>query len=331
MSALAERLSRLRAQAGTAVVGGASAPMSLPAKASGLKPVAKEPARLPGPSSGVPESIRRLLGIRTRATSPLPARASDRTLPGDELAPGLHYRELRFDWGEVADSLDASFAKDFARVGRRDVLAFDTETTGLAGGTGTRAFMIGAADWVDTETSCPAGAASAATQLASTEGRVAAEAAPTTRASPLLRVRQLYLTQLRGEAAMLEAFAHWLRADTVLVSYNGRCYDAPLLEARYRLARQRSPLSGLRHLDLLFPTRRRYKGRWENCRLATIERHVLGIVREDDLPGSEAPRAWLDWLRGGDANDLRRVLAHNDQDVRSLVRLLLRLGEAEAA
>jgi uncharacterized protein YprB with RNaseH-like and TPR domain len=135
---------------------------------------------------------------------------------------------------------------------------------------------------------------------------------------------------MSAEASMLDCFAGWVDRDTTLVSYNGRCYDAPLLDARYRLARQRTPLAGLRHLDLLFPTRRRYKGRWENCRLATIERHLLGVVREDDLPGSEAPRAWLDWLRGGDARDFRRVLAHNDQDVRSLVGLLLRLGDASA-
>jgi uncharacterized protein YprB with RNaseH-like and TPR domain len=283
----------------------------------------------------VPESIRRLLGIRTRALAPLPTRPADRTLPGDELAPGLHYRELRFDWGAVADSLDASFAKDFARIGRGDVLAFDTETTGLAGGTGTRAFMIGAADWVEADV-IPVGATEVATRYAAKDRdepqkSVATSVAPTKpEIPPTLRVRQLFLTQMRGEPAMLKAFAQWLRPDTVLVSYNGRCYDAPLLDARYRLARQRSPLAGLRHLDLLFPTRRRYKGRWENCRLATIERHLLGIVREDDLPGSEAPRAWLDWLRGGDATDLRRVLAHNDQDVRSLVQLLLRLGEADA-
>ena len=333
MSALAERLSRLKAQAGipaNSPVGAAEAAKLLPsvgasnspveAKASRLPPLPQE-ARPPHSTGGVPESIRRLLGIRTRALAPVPARAADRTLPGDELAPGLHYRELRFDWGAVADSLDASFAKDFARIGRGDVLAFDTETTGLAGGTGTRAFMIGAADWVDV------GAAQAAKpSLEYPQDGFATCVAPTKSA---LRVRQLFLTQMRGEPAMLEAFAQWLRPETVLVSYNGRCYDAPLLDARYRLARQRSPLAGLRHLDLLFPTRRRYKGRWENCRLATIERHLLGIVREDDLPGSEAPRAWLDWLRGGDATDLRRVLAHNDQDVRSLARLLLRLGEAD--
>lgn len=376
MSALAERLSRLRAQAGLAnsPVGAATAAMPLPRQLQehrrnsgshketvlvGAAAAAKllvlegasnslsgpEPSRLPPlphdtslphPIGGVPESIRRLLGIRTRALSPVPTLPPDRELPGDEIAPGLRYRELVFAWGAAPESLDASFAKDFARIERKDVLAFDTETTGLAGGTGTRAFMIGAADWVDTPVL--AGAAPAAMPLPSAcagpgapEESIAAEAAPAGNAVPTLRVRQLFLTRMHGEAAMLEAFAGWLAPSTVLVSYNGRCYDAPLLDTRYRLARLRTPLAGLRHLDLLFPTRRRYKGRWENCRLATIERHLLGVVREDDLPGSEAPRAWLDWLRGGDAGDFRRVLAHNDQDVRSLVRLLLRLGEVDAA
>ena len=65
---------------------------------------------------------------------------------------------------------------------------------------------------------------------------------------------------------------------------------------------------------------------FENCRLATIERQVLQVVREDDLPGSEAPAAWLSYLRGGSAHTLRRVLAHNHQDVVSLARLLRRLS-----
>jgi uncharacterized protein YprB with RNaseH-like and TPR domain len=177
------------------------------------------------------------------------------------------------------------------------LLHFDTETTGLAGGTGTRAFMIGAADW-------HAGA---------------------------LRVRQLLTTTMAAEPAMLDCFAGWVDRDTTLVSYNGRCYDAPLLATRYRLARMRNPLEGLAHADLLFPVRRRFRGTWENCRLATVERRWLGVLREDDLPGSEAPRAWLDYLRGGDARDLRRVLAHNDQDVRTLGTLCLRLVALHAS
>jgi uncharacterized protein YprB with RNaseH-like and TPR domain len=76
----------------------------------------------------------------------------------------------------------------------------------------------------------------------------------------------------------------------------------------------------------LYPTRRRYRGRWENCRLATIERRALGIVREDDLPGSEAPAAWLGYLRGGSAHNLRRVADHNRQDLVSLSVLIATLA-----
>jgi uncharacterized protein YprB with RNaseH-like and TPR domain len=83
------------------------------------------------------------------------------------------------------------------------------------------------------------------------------------------------------------------------------------------------PLTGLGHLDLLHPVRRHWKGQWENCRLATAERELLGVVREDDLPGSEAPAAWLTYLRGGSARNLRRVLAHNNQDLKSLAGVLL--------
>jgi uncharacterized protein YprB with RNaseH-like and TPR domain len=399
MSALATKLERLRAQAGLVDRSVRTAHEPL-AESSFVRDVHATPLASPPRATPIPESIRRLLGIRTRVLAPMPPRAFDRELPGDEIAPGLRHRELLFDWGAAPDSLDASFAKDFGLIDRRDVLAFDTETTGLAGGTGTRAFMIGVADWIETPRPAFVGAAQAATLSPGINARfpvesalvgaaqaaklspginarfpaecalvgaaqaaklspginprspaesalvgaaqaakllpgtdpgcpresIAACAAPTRNIASTLRVRQLFLTELRGEAAMLDVFAGWVAPSTVLVSYNGRCFDAPLLETRYRLARRPPPLAGLRHLDLLFPTRRRYKGRWENCRLATIERQVLGVVREDDLPGSEAPRAWLDWLRGGGAGDFRRVLDHNDQDVRSLVRLLLHLA-----
>ena len=223
----------------------------------------------------------------------------DRHLPGEEIAPGLHRIESRIDWLDAPDVVDTRFdprATCPIELPPQDVLAFDTETTGLAGGTGTRAFMIGAADWH--------------------AGRV--------------RIRQLLITQLSAEAAMLETFASWLGDSTVLVSYNGKSYDAPLLAARYRLSRMANPLTGRAHLDLLHPARRRWRGRYENCRLATIERQVLGVVREDDLAGSEAPGAWLGYLRGGGAQLLRRVVQHNHTDVVSLLRLLRHLGQPAA-
>lgn len=275
MTALVTRIALLRRQAG------------MSAGPQGAKATTHPSPSRPG---AIPDELRRLLGIRERLQ--LPTRSLDRQLPGVEIAPGVLLVERHYRWQDVPAEINARFA-GFGAIDRSDLLHFDTETTGLAGGTGTRAFMIGAGDWHDDS----------------------------------MRVRQLYLTTMSGEQAMLDEFARWLHPETVLVSYNGRCYDSPLLATRYRLARRENPLAGLRHLDLLFPVRRRFRGIWENCRLATVESQWLGVVRDDDLPGSEAPRAWRDYLRGGSACDLRRVLAHNDQDLRSLGSLLLRLGE----
>jgi uncharacterized protein YprB with RNaseH-like and TPR domain len=251
------------------------------------------------------DALRRLLGLRERQLAPPAARGPvDRALPGDEIAPGLRLLQAHVPMDAPPPAWPLAFAaRASARVDAahacvdpRDLLFFDTETTGLAGGTGTRAFMVGAADF---------------------------------HRDPVrgngLRVRQLLIETMSAEAAMLRAFAGWLSPRTVLASYNGRCYDAPLLKARYRLARLDEPLSALAHVDLLFPARRRWRGRWENCRLATIEREALGVVREDDLPGAQAPEAWLRFLRGGPASMLRRVCAHNHQDVVTLALLMRHL------
>ena len=269
MSALAARLRQLRVQSGQPP---AVAP-SKPALSADVLRLIQARSRIQGVAKHVP--------------------ASDRFVPGTEIAPGLFLTEAIMDWGRPAPLIDTAFARWEEPVAHSRLLHFDTETTGLTGGTGTRAWMIGAADWM-------------------ADGR--------------FRVRQLTTTTMGAETAMLRTFATWLQPDTVLVSYNGKCYDAPLLKTRYRLARLPDPLSGLGHLDLLHPVRRHWKGVWENCRLATAERELLGVVREDDLPGSEAPAAWLSYLRGGSAVNLRRVLAHNSQDLKSLAGVLLHLA-----
>ena len=285
MSITLEKLQRLKRQAGGEIAVREPAP---------LPPPLAKPTFAPRPAQASIEQLRQLLRIRA-PSPPMHAPSADRALPGVEIAPGLHLREAF-----VADEpVPAAFCGIFDRkdaLPAARMLFFDTETTGLAGGTGTRAFMIGAADWH--------------------EGA--------------LRIRQLTMRTMAAEHAMLDAFRAWVAPDTLLVSYNGKCYDAPLLATRYRLARQSNPLAGLAHVDLLYPTRRAYRGVYENCRLATIERHVLRIVREDDLPGSEAPAAWLSFLRGGSAQNLRRVLAHNHQDVVSLSRLLRHLSAMHA-
>nr|WP_324250621.1 ribonuclease H-like domain-containing protein [Xanthomonas hortorum] len=248
--------------------------------------------------------LRKMIGLRERAVSahvPVRAASTDRHLPGNEIAPGLHLIEDFLPQPIPHEALSLAFAKREDAVDPMDLLFFDTETTGLAGGTGTRAFMIGVADWYMDD--------------AHGSG---------------LRVRQLMMSTMAAESAMLDLFRSWLSPQTVLSSYNGRCYDAPLLKTRYRLARRGDPISALDHVDLLFPTRRRYRGTWENCKLATIERQLLRVVREDDLPGSEAPAAWLSYLRGGSARNLRRVAEHNHQDVVTLSLLLQRLVAVDA-
>lgn len=290
-------------QASTRATGGPDETVAVADPAHGVSRLAHVRARVVEPTSA--ESIaalRRLLGVRERLVPSYAASAApaDRSLPGIEIAPGLRLIEEHLPFAAPESELPLAFARREDAVDPRRLLFFDTETTGLSGGTGTRAFMIGAADW----------------HRCALRGEG-------------LRIRQLMITTLGAEPAMLSAFAQWLRPDTVLSSYNGRCYDAPLLTTRYRLARTPSPLAALDHVDLLFPTRRRYRGVWENCRLATIERELLRIVREDDLPGSQAPAAWLRYLRGGSSEPLRRVVAHNRQDVVTLARLMLRLVEAQ--
>lgn len=240
----------------------------------------------PAASGELQGQLRRLLGLRG-ATAPRTALAAP---AGTRLAPGLYLVESRV----AADApllLHLPGAEN-APVPRERLVCFDTETTGLAGGVGTKAFMLGVAQW---------------------------------QAGQLV-VRQLYLTALAGEAAMLDTFAAWLAPDSILVSYNGRSYDAPLLKGRYRLQRREHPFEGRPHLDLLHVVRRAYRGVWANCRLATVERELLGIVREDDLPGAQAPAAWLAFLRGEGSRDLGRVIAHNRQDLHSLAALLQWFG-----
>lgn len=279
MSDLQARINTLRQQAGT----------RLPANAevSGLPQV-------PSLKQNATDTLarwlqKRRLQAQSNASSGLLAAASG-ALPGREIAPGLLFHEQSFPALTPMPVFQTRFRPQ-GQFATRDLLYFDTETTGLNGGTGTRAFMIGCADWH--------------------EG--------------MLRVRQLLCTRLAAEPVMLSEFLRWLAPNTVLVSYNGRSFDVPLLKSRLRLAQLPDRLTELTHLDLVYPVRRLYRGRWANCRLGTIENHVLRFVREDDLPGSEAPQAWLNFLRFGASAALVRVIDHNTQDLHSLHGLLWHL------
>jgi uncharacterized protein YprB with RNaseH-like and TPR domain len=177
--------------------------------------------------------------------------------------------------------LDAP-APDPARL-----LFLDTETTGLAGGTGTYAFLVGAG-W---------------------------------REDDRFVVTQYFMRDLDEEPALLAALAPVLERAAALVTFNGGGFDVPLLETRFVLSRRRWPAL-LPHLDLLRPARRVWTACYDDCRLATLERAVLGLARESDVPGGLIPSLYFDWLRLRRASPLARVFAHNRDDVLSLAALL---------
>jgi uncharacterized protein len=173
----------------------------------------------------------------------------------------------------------------------------DTETTGLAGGTGTYAFLVGVGS-ID-------------------EGG--------------FRVRQFFMRDYGEEASQLHALAAYLEPFDVLITYNGKTYDQPLLETRFRMARARHPFTRMEHLDLLFGARRLWKLRMESCRLTNLESEILGIVREGDVPGSLIPYLYFEYVRTRHASRLVPVFHHNVMDIVSLACLTAIVPEAHRA
>ena len=173
------------------------------------------------------------------------------------------------------------------------LLFLDTETTGLAGGTGTYAFLVGAG-WIEGDA---------------------------------FVVAQHFMRDLDEEPALLAALAPLLERAGGVVTFNGGGFDLPLLETRFVMARRRWPAM-LPHLDLLRPSRRVWTGCFDDCRLGTLERDVLGLAREQDVPGALIPTLYFDWLRHKRAAPLARIFAHNRDDVLSLAALVGWFGAA---
>ncbi len=174
----------------------------------------------------------------------------------------------------------------------RRLLFLDAETTGLAGGTGTYAFLVGAA-WLEDDR---------------------------------LLLTQHFMRDFDEEPALLAALRPLLERASGLVTFNGATFDLPLLETRFLMTRRRWP--SLPHLDLLRPARRVWASCLADCRLATIEREVVGVTREDDIAGGLIPALYFDFLRSRRAAPLGRVLAHNRDDILTLVGLLGWFGRA---
>lgn len=178
-----------------------------------------------------------------------------------------------------------------------DLWFLDLETTGLAGGAGTQAFLVGCA-------------------CVSRDG---------------VSVRQFLLPGYEHERALLAEVGDWAAERGAIVTFNGKSFDVPLIETRYLFHRVPFPLEGVPHVDMLHPARRLWRGRGSpdgsgeaSCSLGTLERLLAGVHRVGDVPGFEIPSRYFQFVRDGDARPLEAVLEHNRLDLVSLALVMAR-------
>ncbi len=253
----------------------------------------------------------RMQAVLERSVEKRPARAVDESveLPfvAEETPSGVRHRRVLVFGGSarvgrapvtIARDADARLLSLLALdpslqgISMERALYIDTETTGLSGGAGTVAFLVGIA-------------------------RFGAEG---------LVVEQLLVRQLGEEAPMLELLRERMEEADVLVSFNGKAFDLPLLRTRFVLSRIEPP-TPKPHLDLLHVARRLHKPRGIDCRLVSLEDRILGFVRHDDCPSGEVSGRYLHFLRTGDARSLLGVIEHNAWDVVTMAALVGLYGE----
>lgn len=208
---------------------------------------------------------------------------------------GLYHREAVFPLSTFCDrsyatpkTLRTVFGCEFpCSVAPEDVLFLDTETTGLSGGVGTVAFQVGLGYFT------PAGFA----------------------------VEQFLMRDYPDEEAMLNLLTARMKRFSVLCTFNGKTFDVPLLKTRFLMHRIRDDGIPSCHADVLFPARRLWKLRLKQCNLGTLETALLGVEREDDLPGALVPQTYFQYLKDRNFTPLIGILDHNRQDIVSLAQL----------
>lgn len=210
---------------------------------------------------------------------------------------GAHYRH-----GQVGLQPESSLQTVAAWAGEERIadsrleqfVFLDTETSGLAGGSGTYTFLIGVGRFENDQ----------------------------------FRLAQFFMRDPAEEAAQLAALTEFLIPCRVLVTFNGKAFDAPLVNSRYTVNGCQSPLPEMAHLDLLPLARRLWRDRLPSRRLADLEIQILGAERtEEDVPGWLIPSIYFNYLRDGDARPLKGVFYHNALDVLAMAALLNHMGQ----
>ncbi len=250
----------------------------------------------------------RLARLRQSREESVPSRSGE--IEGGEKAPGEAWRKIAphvYERETVISPVSADLIKTllaeerggplFAEEGDRPegMLFYDLETTGLSGGAGTILFLAGFLRIVHDETGSS------------------------------LKALQIFLADYPGERLFLERIASLCAPGLLYVSYNGKSFDRHLLLSRCRI--NGVAISMPRQLDLLYPARKFWKRILPDCSLSMVESRILGVKRSLDIPGSEIPDRYFEWLKTGSPLLLEPVFSHHLQDLHSLFLLLVRLEE----
>ena len=328
VSRLADRLARLR-ESGLA-------PASRMPNPEGPHPRAGDSPNSPPPPEARPRKpLRPALG----KLPPHGGGSPRRIILPDEPPPGDGWQRIDdFVWERISIHsalLPRTFESGFIvnpGTPAHELIFYDLETTGLSGGAGNIAFLIGVARQNSQKHAAAGDASDAdAADIAADIDAADIHAAAGKGEPELLTLTQLFLSDYPGETAMLERLRRLFAPRAARVSYNGRCFDSQVIRNRFLLNRLRPPdAPGIPEVDLLYPSRRLGRGRLADLSLTRVEAEVLGVHRRDDLPGSEAPEAWFEWLRHGSRgakgakaeNRITGVVRHNHDDIIALVRLL---------
>ena len=206
-----------------------------------------------------------------------------------------HYRfeqlfEVMEAWAEAGMTHPLSTADRMPR----DLLFFDTETTGLHGGTGNTIFLLGYSRFMDDH----------------------------------VVVRQHFLPAPEVELVLYQSFLDYIHDATDLVTYNGKAFDWPQVKTRHTLLRDSiAALPVFGHVDLLHGARRLWKHELPSCRLSIVEKEKLGIHRESDVPGAMAPMLYFEYMQQKDPQIMEGILKHNEKDVLSLITLYIHMSK----
>lgn len=193
--------------------------------------------------------------------------------------------EIVLNWAKIANP---------DRFTREKAVFIDTETSGLAGGTGTFVFLFGMGFF-------------------NSDG---------------FNLYQVFLRSPAEEQAFLATITRLINPFDTLVSFNGKSFDVPMLNSRHVINRFHSPFIEMKHIDVLHLARRIWRNRLENRNLGSLETDILGLERtREEIPGWLVPQIYYDYLHTGDATPLAGVFYHNANDILSLAALFNHLGK----